>query len=258
MSLDATRWAWKQQGLRPLHKLILLSLADRAGPDDRVWPSYTQLQSDTGSDRKTIWRAIKAMRNLGLIVDTGERKGLTGQIPVFLLVGVSHRENEVSNENGTGNSSKNGTIPEPEQFRFSSGNSSKNGTGNSSKNGIRNQPLEPTNEPEKKLTAVAVAKPSRTVVPIKQVVELYHEILPELPTVQKMTKTREGYIRQRWRDGDLPTLEAWRNYFSYVRESPFLMGRVNGSGDKPPFRADLEWLVRPANFAKVAEDKYHR
>jgi len=94
--------------------------------------------------------------------------------------------------------------------------------------------------------------------PVQKIIDLYHEILlPELPAVEKVTKTREGYIRQRWLQ-DLQELDHWRNYFQDVKRSNFLMGRVDGRDGKPPFRADLEWLTRPGNFTKVAEGKYHR
>lgn len=93
--------------------------------------------------------------------------------------------------------------------------------------------------------------------PFEEIVKLYHEVLPELPAVEKLTRLRRGYIRQRWIE-DLQTLDAWRNYFADVRKSKFLMGRANGSGDRPPFRATLEWLCRPSNFVKVAEGNYHQ
>jgi hypothetical protein len=93
--------------------------------------------------------------------------------------------------------------------------------------------------------------------PIAKIVALYHERLPELPKVEKITQTRAGLIRQRWRE-DLPTIEHWENFFAFVRESKFLMGKAAPSGTRPPFVADLEWLVRPSNFAKIAEEKYHR
>lgn len=132
MSLDATRWAWQQQGLRPLQKLILLSLADRAGPDDSVWPSYVQIAADTGADRKTICAAIKALKVAGILVDTGERRGKTGQVQVLRLVGVVHRYEERSQKR---NDSQNGTVP------FFPSNSTENGIVNDPKNGIRNLPL---------------------------------------------------------------------------------------------------------------------
>lgn len=93
--------------------------------------------------------------------------------------------------------------------------------------------------------------------PIAKIVALYHERLPELPKVEKVTQTRAGLIRQRWRE-DLPTIEHWENFFAYVSQSKFLMGRAAPNGNRPPFVADLEWLVRPSNFAKIAEERYHR
>ena len=92
--------------------------------------------------------------------------------------------------------------------------------------------------------------------PIAAIVDLYHAKLPKLPRVEKITPGREGYVRQRWHE-DLPTLDHWANYFDDVAQSDFLMGRSRALGDRPPFRADFEWLCRPSNFAKVAEGKYH-
>ena len=94
-------------------------------------------------------------------------------------------------------------------------------------------------------------------IPVQQIVELYHQILPMLPPVRKLTKAREGYIKQRWREGDLPDLEVWEKYFGYVSQSKFLTGGIEGRDGKPPFRADLEWITKPANYAKIFEGKYH-
>ena len=92
--------------------------------------------------------------------------------------------------------------------------------------------------------------------PIQKIVDLYHEVLPELPRVQVMTKTREGHIRQRWLS-ELPSLDHWRNYFEDVRESDFLMGRIPPKPGRGIFLASLEWLTKQSNFAKVAEGNYH-
>jgi biotin operon repressor len=146
VSLDATRWAWKIQSIRPLHKLILLALADRANSDDTAWPSYELLTTDTGVDRKTTWKAIKSMKAAGLLVDTGERKGKTGQVQMLRLIGVSRRSDEVK-ESLKGNDSENGTVP------FFPAKDSENGILNSSENGIRNLPIEPTSRTKRVLRA---------------------------------------------------------------------------------------------------------
>lgn len=93
--------------------------------------------------------------------------------------------------------------------------------------------------------------------PVQAIVALYHQHLPMLPRVGKLTQTRIKFIQARWRE-DLQTLDDWIAYFADVRTSPFLLGKTNGSNGHPPFRADLEWLCRPSNFAKTLEGKYHR
>ena len=108
--------------------------------------------------------------------------------------------------------------------------------------------------------------PSCPPCPIQEIIELYHQTLPELPGVVVMNEKRNGLIRQRWRDfyvaGDFKTreegIECFRWYFAEkVKPSKFLTGRANGnSKDRSPFLADMEWLVRPTNFAKVIEGRY--
>lgn len=95
-------------------------------------------------------------------------------------------------------------------------------------------------------------------IPYQQIVSLYHEILPELPKVRALSKQRKAFIKQRWLEPDgMNSLEDWRQYFRYVRGSRFLMGFSDSRDDRPPFQADLEWLIRPTNQLKVVEGKYH-
>ena len=83
---------------------------------------------------------------------------------------------------------------------------------------------------------------------------MYHTMLPMLPRMLKRTVTREGYIRARWREH--PKLSRFEEFFHRVEDSPFLLGKANGRGDRPPFLASLDWLMRPENFAKTMEGRY--
>jgi uncharacterized protein YdaU (DUF1376 family) len=90
--------------------------------------------------------------------------------------------------------------------------------------------------------------------PHVEIIKLYHEILPSLQKVKEWTEQRQKILRTRWNEKEeRQTLEWWHLFFQYVSESDFLMGRI-----KPEFQAELEWLVRPKNFVKVIEGKYHR
>ncbi|ENV71924.1 hypothetical protein F946_01380 [Acinetobacter johnsonii ANC 3681] len=129
MSLDATIWVWKVRqkqkkggSLKPLKKLVLLSLADRASEDHCAYPSMARLVEDTEMDRKTVLKIIDELIEDGLIVDTGERKGRTKQVKVYQLLGVKGRETIpttvlLNTEDTDLNSPNSGTVPTTEQFQ---------------------------------------------------------------------------------------------------------------------------------------------
>lgn len=99
------------------------------------------------------------------------------------------------------------------------------------------------------------------------VIELYHKHLPTLRRVEVWNETRKGYLRQRWRevaeelskDKEIVAADilGWfADFFQHIASSKFLTGRVN-SKDGWAFLADLEWILKPSNFAKIVEGKYH-
>jgi uncharacterized protein YdaU (DUF1376 family) len=102
----------------------------------------------------------------------------------------------------------------------------------------------------------------------KEVIELYHQHLPTLRKVEVWNAARQGYLRQRWREvaaelaaekktiGGADVLGWWADFFQHIGKSKFLTGKVN-SRDGRAFVADLEWILRPSNFAKIIEGKYH-
>jgi uncharacterized protein YdaU (DUF1376 family) len=101
----------------------------------------------------------------------------------------------------------------------------------------------------------------------KAVIKLYHQNLPTMRRVEVWNETRAGYLRQRWREvaaelaqeKDITAddvLNWWAEFFLSVGKSRFLTGKVN-SKDGRAFVADLEWILKPSNFAKIVEGKYH-
>ena len=113
-----------------------------------------------------------------------------------------------------------------------------------------------------------VQKPEHSGVPncpTQKIVDLYHQILPELPKVTLITSARQTLTRSRWRDlygaKDFETmeqgLEVFKTYFEIVKSRDFLMGRCKPSGGREvPFRATYDWLMKQGNFMKVCEGNY--
>ena len=101
----------------------------------------------------------------------------------------------------------------------------------------------------------------------QEVIELYHKHLPTLRRVEVWNETRKGYLRQRWREVadelmktkaiDSSDVLGWfAEFFEHIGSSKFLTGRVNDKSGRS-FAADLEWILKPSNFAKIVEGKYH-
>jgi len=84
------------------------------------------------------------------------------------------------------------------------------------------------------------------------IIDLYHQTLPELPKIVKWTEARKRNLRICLQDTERQTLEFWKRYFEMVKKSAFLLGE-NDRG----WKADLEWLTREANLIRVMEEKYY-
>ena len=101
--------------------------------------------------------------------------------------------------------------------------------------------------------------------PHQKIIDIYHETLPTLPRVAVWTGTRQGNLLARWREAwgneyeDMDGgLKYWQNLFIYIRDNcPFLMGKKEFK-DGNTFKASLDWIVRPNNFAKIVEGRYAR
>lgn len=85
-------------------------------------------------------------------------------------------------------------------------------------------------------------------VPVDQIFDIYEKVLPSKPRVRIRDDARRKAVRSIWnRDKKFQSVEFWEKYFGVVRNSPFLMSQKTFAFD---------WLVKPANFKKVAEGNY--
>ena len=99
--------------------------------------------------------------------------------------------------------------------------------------------------------------------PHSEILAAYAEALPELPQPRIWDGAREKGLTSRWRwvISDLQAhgkphdsaagIAFFRRMFGYIRESDFLMGRGNSA-----WSADLGWIVKAENFAKIIQGNY--
>lgn len=99
------------------------------------------------------------------------------------------------------------------------------------------------------------------------VVALYHELLPELPSVRVMSDSRKRAIQARWRwvltskrpDGTrrAETAQdafAWlRQFFELARDNDFIMGRGWRDPKHSNWQADIDYLLSERGLKQVVE-----
>ena len=117
------------------------------------------------------------------------------------------------------------------------------------------------------------AKPQAPDCPHGKIRDLFAEVLPTLPQVRVWNEERQEQLRARWREawnqlrktvgphgttpiGEPELLAWWRGFFEHVSKCPWLMGQVDPAPGRRRFYADLVWLTRKSNFAKVIDGNY--
>ena len=153
MSVEAITWALGLPIERSSAKFVLVAMANCANHDMTCWPSVQYLSDATSQNRKTVVENIRRLKEAGLVTDTGERKGGTRQIPVYLL---NRAENGSLKEDQKRNGSENGTGPKTDgnspvfsgkQTRFYAETGPKTGHGT-----VKNRKQEPSGNRHKAQT----------------------------------------------------------------------------------------------------------
>lgn len=131
------RWAMAQAVAKSSAKFVLVAMADCVngqGAQMVCWPTVAHLSDLTALDRKTVIEAMQRLRNAGLIRDTGDRKGATGQVIVYEL-----------------KAPENGTVATPPAPVIQPAHDPEQGSANSTETGIDPEtgtvPLFPANSP---------------------------------------------------------------------------------------------------------------
>ena len=111
------------------------------------------------------------------------------------------------------------------------------------------------------------AKPGLPICPVQKVVDLYHEVLPEMPKVRLLSDGRRKAISKVWKwvlttaktDGQpratnaVEALDWLKQYFTIARGNDFLMGRSPRTGEHAGWQCDLDFLLTDRGMKHVIE-----
>jgi hypothetical protein len=94
-------------------------------------------------------------------------------------------------------------------------------------------------------------------VPIKKIIDLYNQC-KRLPKINVVSNGIKSNIRARWKsDKKYQNIKFWLYLFEYCDSHKFLSGQVM-QGERKPFKANLEWIIKEANFTKIQNNYYDK
>lgn len=250
-------WAMEQRIVAdPVSRHVLLCLANYADKDGRgAFPSADSLAQDTGLSVRTV------RLKLAQLVDAGAtRKGSQGLAAVY--IDRADRRPVVYDlimARGAGNAPR-----KPGRGAADDDN----GVQLATERGAAAAPNPSYNHQEEthgspagdEGAAIAVDEQADLLggkapvgCPHEAIIAAYHKELPNCPVVQGWSDSRQTHLRARWKaDPERQTVEWWRGLFEWMRDSDYLMGKVNS------FQVSLPWLIKSEeNLLKVIEGTYH-
>lgn len=110
---------------------------------------------------------------------------------------------------------------------------------------VPNTTEQDTTEPDS--TEEAEGRPAP--VPYKRIKALFNSICVSYPQVKELNEARKRTIAVHWKKGR--DLAAFEDIFARAEASPFM----KGENDRK-WRANFDWIIKPANWTKIAEGNY--
>jgi len=199
---------------------------------DSLWRDYYPKKVSYMKSPKTLWRWMQILENMQNLTINSSNKFSIISIVNWSIYQCDNKEDVQQDVQQMSNRC-------PTDVQQMSTN--KNNKNNKNTTYVENEPeIDPS---------------SNGKVPYQEMIDAYHEILPELSGVRKLTDKRKAQVKKLWMDKDMDKdMDRWRAYLQHIRGSKFLMGCVPGRD----WQADFEWITNYNNFVKIIENKYHK
>lgn len=237
---------WDKSTHAGTHLLMLLAIADFADDEGRAYPSVASLARKCRMTSRNVNLILAGLRESGELqakINEGPRGTNMYRIPT--LKDSSPLKNP---------SPLKPASPTPEAgFPL---------------------PLKPaSDEPSvnhQRTTSASSASADPLSCPAEKIIDAYHRRMPDNPKCKLLSTARRGSIKARWNEAAKLTckpfgysttpdgIAAWEAFFTVCADSLFLTGRATPQPGRPPFVADLDFLMSPKGFAGCLENKYHR
>jgi len=231
--MDLTCFNWiqliKKSELPANAKLISFYLSTFMNAEqDIAWPSQSRIAGETGISEPTVRKYLALLaekqwliiKKNGHILSDGRQNYHHNE---YLINIPEQRVRALLSDMSRGKTGD-------EQRVNSQRAEGKELTTNNNRNNNRSNNRYKSEKPHEVLSSPPVKQ-----CPVTEIINLYHEVLPFLPQCKKITSARRAAIRQRHFEDMERSLEIWRDYFEFVKDSDFLTGKTTPSNsDRRP------------------------
>ena len=252
MSIEAISWAFNTVLPSSGAKLTLLALCNYANEDGEAYPSQKALSEKTCLCQRAIRTHLVALEELGLIARKSRTRANGSFTSDLFQINIGAKPSGINCQRQN--------LPAAEN--------------DITQRQILPNPAADSAGPETSLTTtITKSNPSAGALlacPVQKIVDLYHEHLPNNPKVKVLSEKRKSTIKKRWLEASKLQaepfgystveggLKAWAQFFEVCSYSRFLTGDVEPTQGRPPFIADIDFLLSPEKFISTIENKYHR
>ncbi|MGA9619037.1 helix-turn-helix domain-containing protein [Serratia proteamaculans] len=262
MSTKLTAYVWDgcaAAGMKLSMVAIMARLADFSSDEGLCWPSTKTIARQIGASESTVSAALAKLVEEGWISRQQRRKGNRNtssmtQLNVEKLRAAANfhpPESDTSKSDASkfdtsksdpSESSKNGRFDPPESGYDPLVNS-KQDPSVIKPVGQLAEPADPQADDSLKIDYQAVLK-------------TFHDTLPELPQVIKVTEARRKVLRKLWKEYDL-NIEKWGAYMRYIAKKCrwMLEDRPDTTSGKTWRKKDFDYLITEKCYLSVKEER---
>ena len=244
MSVQAITWALSVRVRSATHKAVLLALANRLDPNGFGWPSQKLVAKESQCSDRTVRRVLRDLEADGILVRDDRRRedGSYTTDTVQFAMPMDPADNLAA-----------GQPEDTLSAGYQGKNPNKNNDGPAD-NLAAGKVHQRTDCPDSLRLNQTISKRGlvdRNVANLPGALGSYNEAAARCGwvAVREFTERRRSAARAAWKR--LGGADGWRNLIATAERQSFL-GGANDRG----WRMDFDFIVKPANIARILEGKY--
>ncbi|WP_447874657.1 helix-turn-helix domain-containing protein [Serratia fonticola] len=265
MSVKISSYVWDgcaAHGVKGTKLLVMLRLADFSNDEGVCYPGIAKIARQIAAGRSTVTGAIGELENDGWLTRKERRKGQRNDSNIYTLNVAKLKAAALSADSHS-----------PDTDKSESDHSKSDTSGSERSESGKNEAFDPPEsgydpsvnskqdpsvlKPVGQLAAPADEPQEDSLkIDYEAVKKTFHETLPELPKVLRLTDERRTALRKLWKGYDL-NLEKWGAYLRYISKKCrwMLEDRPDTSVGRTWRKKDFDYLIKEKCYLKVKEER---